>query len=215
MKIKLEQVLPEEIEARSFEMITQELGNMKIDERYAPIIKRVIHTTADFDYAKNLIFSPNVVEQALDALKQGACLVTDTQMAKAGINKKALKGLGIEVYNFMGDEDVAALAKKNGTTRAVACMDKAAALRQRVILVVGNAPTALIRTYELVQEKKFLPKLIIGAPVGFVNVVQSKELIESLPVPYIIAKGRKGGSNVAAAIVNALLYLLYDRESLI
>ncbi len=215
MKIKLEQVLPEEIEARSFEMITQELGNMKIDERYAPIIKRVIHTTADFDYAKNLIFSPNVVEQALDALKQGACLVTDTQMAKAGINKKALKGLGIEVYNFMGDEDVAKLAKKNGTTRAVACMDKAAALRQRVILVVGNAPTALIRTYELVQEKKFLPKLIIGAPVGFVNVVQSKELIESLPVPYIIAKGRKGGSNVAAAIVNALLYLLYDRESLI
>ena len=137
--------------------------------------------------------------------------MTDTQMAKAGINKKALKSLGIEIYNFMADEDVAEAAKRNKTTRAVASMDKAAALNRPTIFAVGNAPTALIRIYELVQEGKLKPELIIGAPVGFVNVVQSKELILELAVPYIVAKGRKGGSNVAAAIVNALLYLKWKR----
>lgn len=211
MKTELEQVLPGEIEARSFEIITEELGGKEIEEKYAPIIKRVIHTTADFDYAENLAFSPGVLEIALKALREGACIVTDTQMAKAGINKKALQSLGIEIYNFMADEDVAEAAKRNGTTRAVASMDKAAALNRPVIFAVGNAPTALIRIYELVQEGKLKPELIIGAPVGFVNVVQSKEMILELPVPYIVAKGRKGGSNVAAAIVNALLYLIWER----
>lgn len=211
MKTKLEQVLPQDIEARSFEIITEELGNKSIDEAYAPVIKRVIHTTADFDYADNLVFSPNVLEIALNALKNGACIVTDTQMAKAGINKKALKELGIEVYNFIADADVAELAKTNGTTRSVACIDKAAALNRPVIFVIGNAPTALIRIYELVQEGRLRPELIIGTPVGFVNVVQSKEMILALSVPHIIAKGRKGGSNVAAAIVNALLYMIYER----
>lgn len=138
--------------------------------------------------------------------------MTDTQMAMAGINKKALKALGIEVYNFMSDPDVAELAEQGHTTRAVACMDKAAALGKPVILAVGNAPTALIRIYELVQEGKFLPDFIIGVPVGFVNVVPSKELILTLSVPHIVARGRKGGSNTAAAIVNALLYMLYDRR---
>lgn len=211
MKAKLEQALPGEIEARSFEIITEELGSREIEEKYAPIIKRVIHTTADFDYAENLAFSPGVLEHALEALGNGACIVTDTQMAKAGINKKALKSLGIEIYNFMADEDVAEAAKRNGTTRAAASMDKAAALNRPIIFAVGNAPTALIRIYELVQEGKLKPELIIGAPVGFVNVVQSKEMILELPVPYIVAKGRKGGSNVAAAIVNALLYLKWER----
>ena len=211
MKTELEQVLPGEIEARSFEIITEELGGKEIEEKYAPVIKRVIHTTADFDYAENLAFSPGVLEIALEALRKGACIVTDTQMAKAGINKKALQSLGIEIFNFMADEDVAEAAKKNGTTRAVACIDKAAALNRPVIFAVGNAPTALIRIYELVQEGKLKPELIIGAPVGFVNVVQSKEMILDLSVPYIVAKGRKGGSNVAAAIVNALLYLIWER----
>ncbi|TGY95875.1 precorrin-8X methylmutase [Petralouisia muris] len=211
MKTELEQVLPGEIEARSFEIITEELGGKEIEEKYAPVIKRVIHTTADFDYAENLAFSPGVLEIALEALRKGACIVTDTQMAKAGINKKALQSLGIEIFNFMADEDVAEAAKKNGTTRAVACIDKAAALNRPVIFAVGNAPTALIRIYELVQEGKLKPELIIGAPVGFVNVVQSKEMILELSVPYIVAKGRKGGSNVAAAIVNALLYLIWER----
>ena len=199
MKIELEQVLPQEIEARSFELITEEIGELQMEEGYASIVKRVVHTTADFDFIENLVFSP------------GACIVTDTQMAMAGINKKALKALGIEVYNFMKDADVAKLAKKNHTTRAVACMDKAAALERPVIFVIGNAPTALIRIYELIQEGRVAPKLVIGTPVGFVNVVQSKELILSLPIPYIVSRGRKGGSNVAAAIVNALLYMLYDR----
>ena len=211
MKTELEQVLPGEIEARSFEIITEELGGKEIEEKYAPVIKRVIHTTADFDYAENLAFSPGVLEIALEALRKGACIVTDTQMAKAGINKKALQSLGIEIFNFMADEDVAEAAKKNGTTRAVACIDKAAALNRPVIFAVGNAPTALIRIYELVQEGKLKPEVIIGAPVGFVNVVQSKEMILELSVPYIVAKGRKGGSNVAAAIVNALLYLIWER----
>lgn len=211
MKTELEQVLPEQIETRSFEIITEELGSRKIEEQYAPIVKRVIHTTADFDYAQNLVFSPGVLEHAFQAFENGACIVTDTQMAKAGINKKALKSLGIEIYNFMADEDVAEAAKRNKTTRAMASMDKAAALNRPTIFVVGNAPTALIRIYELVQEGKLKPELIIGAPVGFVNVVQSKELILELAVPYIVAKGRKGGSNVAAAIVNALLYLKWKR----
>lgn len=213
MKIQLEQVLPEEIEARSFELITEEIGELQMDEDYASIVKRVIHTTADFDFAANLVFSPGVLEQALEALRQGACIVTDTQMAMAGINKKALKTLGIEVYNFMGDDDVAKLAKKNYTTRAVACIDKAAALGLPMIFAIGNAPTALVRIYELIQEGKLVPKLVIGTPVGFVNVVQSKELILTLPIPYIVSRGRKGGSNVAAAIVNALLYMLYDRKN--
>jgi len=212
MKTELEQVLPGEIEARSFEIISKELGELDLEERDALVVKRVIHATADFDYAKNLVFSKDAVEYALKSLKRGTCIVTDTQMAMAGINKKALKALGIEVYNFMSDPDVAELAERGRTTRAVACMDKAAALGRPVILVIGNAPTALIRIYELVQERKFLPDLIIGVPVGFVNVVQSKELILTLSVPHIVARGRKGGSNTAAAIVNALLYMLYDRR---
>ncbi len=212
MKTELEQVLPGEIEARSFEIISKELGELDLEERDALVVKRVIHATADFDYAKNLVFSKNAVEHALKSLKRGTCIVTDTQMAMAGINKKALKALGIEVYNFMSDPDVAELAEQGHTTRAAACMDKAAALGKPVILAVGNAPTALIRIYELVQEGKFLPDFIIGVPVGFVNVVPSKELILTLSVPHIVARGRKGGSNTAAAIVNALLYMLYDRR---
>lgn len=211
MKTELEQVLPKEIEKRSFEIITEELGDRKLNEAYAPIIKRVIHTTADFDYADNLVFSEGVREKALSALQNGACIVTDTQMARAGINKKVLAKLGVEIYNFIADEDVAKLAKENGTTRSASCIDKAAALDKPVIFVIGNAPTALVRIYELVQEKKLNPELIIGTPVGFVNVVQSKEMIMELDIPYIIAKGRKGGSNVAAAIVNALLYMIYER----
>lgn len=211
METELEQVLPEEIEARSFEIITKELGSRKIEEQYAPIIKRAIHTTADFDYAENLVFSPNVLEFAWEALGKKACIVTDTQMAKAGIHKKALQKLGIEAYNFISDKDVEEMAKAHGTTRAAASIDKAAALNRPVIMVVGNAPTALIRISELVQKGDWVPELVIGTPVGFVNVVQSKEMILKLPVPYIVAKGQKGGSNVAAAIVNAMLYMYCGR----
>lgn len=205
-KIELQKVLPQEIEKRSFEIISEELGNVKLDPVQEPVIKRVIHTTADFDYLENLCFSENSVQRMRQAIREGACIVTDTQMARAGINKKTLGKYGGEVYCFMSDEDVAAIARENGTTRAVASMDKAAGLQKRLIFAIGNAPTALVRLYELMEEGKLKPEGIIGVPVGFVNVVEAKELILQTRVPYIVARGRKGGSNVAAAICNAILY---------
>lgn len=206
MNIKIEKLLPTEIEKRSFEIIEQELGDLVLNEEEAPIIKRVIHTTADFSYAKNLCFSKDGIKKAKAAIRAGACIVTDTQMVKAGINKKILKEYGGEVFCFMSDIDVVEVAKKNATTRAMASMDKASKLEMPLIFAIGNAPTALIRLYDIIKEGKISPKLIIGVPVGFVNVVQSKELILELDIPFIVAKGRKGGSNVAAAICNALLY---------
>lgn len=208
MIYEFEQVRPAEIEARSFEIITEELGERTLNPTHEAIIKRVIHTTADFDYADNLIFSHQAVGLALQALREGTPIVTDTNMGKAGINKTALQNTGSEVYCFMADEDVAKAAKEKGTTRAAASMDKAAVLGRPCIFAVGNAPTALIRLYELVEQGLIKPKLIIGVPVGFVNVVQAKEQIMTMEVPYIVARGRKGGSNVAAAICNALLYQL-------
>ena len=207
MKIELERVAPMEIEARSFEIIGQELKR-PIDEKLAPIVKRVIHTTADFDYAENLCFSEGVLDRALQAIREGAAIVTDTTMAMSGINKKALARHGGEAFCFIGDPDVAEAAKAEGTTRAVQSMEKAAKLDRPLIFAIGNAPTALIHIYEMISEGRLDPRLVIGVPVGFVNVVQSKELIMTADVPYIVARGRKGGSNVAAAICNALLYML-------
>ena len=211
MLSEIEQILPSEIEKRSFEIITEELQKegIVLPEKEAPIIKRCIHTSADFDYARNLIFSEDVTEQALEAIRNGASIVTDTQMGRSGINKKELGRYGGQVYCFMSDDDVAERAKQNGTTRAVASMEKACELNEKLIFAIGNAPTALIRLYELIREGKIRPELVIGVPVGFVNVVQSKEMILTLEhTPYIVAKGRKGGSNIAACICNALLYML-------
>ncbi len=205
--MKLEYVLPADIERRSFEIIESELGR-EIPEDIKPVVIRAIHTTADFDYADNLWFSEGVVERALELLGNGAVIVTDTNMAKAGINKPALARHGCECMCFMADEDVAEAARMNGTTRAAASVDKAAGLGQPVVYAVGNAPTALVRLSEHIKAGTFVPELIIGAPVGFVNVVQSKEMIIETGVPCIVARGRKGGSNVAAAICNSLLYML-------
>lgn len=205
---KIEIVKPTEIEKRSFEIITEELKDRVFEEKMGLVVKRVIHTTADFDYAENLVFSPNAVEQALNALKEGLPIITDTNMGKAGINKTALSKYNNQVYCFMADEDVAEKAKAESVTRASASMDKAAELKLDGIFAVGNAPTALIRLHQLIEEGNIKPRLIIGVPVGFVNVEASKELILSLDIPYIVARGRKGGSNVAAAICNALLYQL-------
>lgn len=212
MRIELENVRPMDIEKRSFEMITEELGDIPLIPGTELIVKRCIHTSADFDYAKNLCFSENVVQKALAAIKEGACIVTDTRMAQSGINKRVLSRYGGEVYCFISDEEVAAAAKQNGATRASASMDKAAALGRKLIFAIGNAPTALVRLYELIEEGRIDPELIIGVPVGFVNVVQSKELIMETDVPYIVARGRKGGSNIAACICNALLYMLDDNR---
>ncbi len=198
---------PEEIERKSFEIISSLLCDKKISQENSNVIKRVIHTTADFDYADNLIFSDKAVEIAINVLKNGVDIVTDTQMAKSGINKKNLAALNCSVHCFMDSDEVAVLAKEKGITRAAVAVEYASKnLENPLIFVVGNAPTALIRLYDLIKQGLCKPALIIGAPVGFVNVVESKELIMQLDVPYIVAKGRKGGSNVAAAICNALQY---------
>lgn len=202
-------VLPGDIEKRSFEIIESELPH-ELPEREKPIIMRVIHTTADFDYCENLKFSENAVDIAVDAIRRGALFVTDTNMAFSGINKSRLESFGCTVQCFMSDPEVAAAAAEHGTTRALASVDKAAQIAEAenskpLIYAVGNAPTALMRICELYQAGRFLPALVIGAPVGFVNVVHSKEMLLKSGLPYIAAVGRKGGSNVAAAICNALL----------
>lgn len=203
----LEKIKPMEIEARSFEIITQILGDRVLDPENELVIKRAIHTTADFDYADNLVFSEHAVKTGIEALRAGCDIVTDTQMAKAGINKTILASLGGEVHCFMSDADVAAEAKARGVTRAFVSMEKAARLQKPCTFAIGNAPTALAALEELMEADALHPALIIGVPVGFVNVVESKELILAQHrAPYIIARGRKGGSNVAAAICNALLY---------
>ena len=191
--MELQNVLPADIEKRSMEIIAEELGEIQLDPEKVSIVKRVIHTSADFDYARTLHFSNGVVEKALEALKKGATIVTDTNMACVGINK---------------DADVAERAKEAGSTRAAACMEKACEVEGPVIIAVGNAPTALVRLDELVKEGRIKPELVIGVPVGFVNVEESKEIIMKTGIPYIVARGRKGGSNVAAAICNALIYKL-------
>ena len=207
MKIELQRVAPAEIEARSMEIIQSELGERTFPAEVLPVVKRVIHTTADFDYADNLIFSPGAVEKGVAAIKAGCTIVTDTQMARSGINKRVLEKFGGEAVCFMSDPDVAAEAKARGVTRAAVSMERAAKLDRTLILALGNAPTALVRACELLEEGAMHPALIIGAPVGFVNVVESKELLLTEEVPYIVARGREGGGNVAAAICNAMLYL--------
>ena len=207
---KIEYVLPTEIEKRSFEIISEELKERGIilPKEQELITKRVIHTSADFDYAKTMTYSENAVQIALDLLKNGADIVTDTNMALAGINKKKLAALGGEAHCFMADEDVATEAKARNVTRATVSMEKAASIPKSVIFAIGNAPTALIALQEQIEKGILKPGLIIGVPVGFVNVVAAKELIMAGTTPYIVNAGRKGGSNVAAAICNALLYQL-------
>ena len=196
---------PNAIEARSMEIIESELKT-EIPPENKAVVKRVIHATADFDYAENLAFSDGAVTKALDALRRGCTVVTDTQMAKSGINKSAAAKLGCGIECYMSDPDVAEEAKARGCTRAQVSMEKAAKLPGPVIFAVGNAPTALLALRDLCDRGEVRPELVIGVPVGFVNILEAKEAILSSSVPYIVAKGRKGGSNVAAAIVNALMY---------
>ena len=199
-------IKPMDIEKRSFEIITELLGDRKLDPENELVIKRVIHTTADFDYADNLVFSPHAVSRGIEALKNGCDVVTDTQMGRSGVNKSVMEKLGGQVHCYMSDPDVAAEAKARGVTRAVVSMEKAVRSDKPTIFAIGNAPTALIRLRELIQEGKGNPVLVIGVPVGFVNVVESKEQLIATDIPHIVARGRKGGSNVAAAIVNAMIY---------
>lgn len=215
--MKIKHALPGDIERSSMAIIAGELAQRGVvlpPEREA-VVKRVIHATADFDYRDSLFFSPGAVAAGVEAMKAGAWLVTDTNMAKAGVNKAALEKLGGRVLCFMAEEEIAQAAKERGTTRAAVSMEAAADLDTAgapLVLAVGNAPTALIRAWELFQEGRLSPALVIAAPVGFVHVVESKELWRNAPCPRIIAQGRKGGSTVAAAILNALLYQAAGRN---
>lgn len=203
---------PMEIERRSFEIITEELGGRKIDPENELVVKRVIHTTADFDYFDSLAFSQHAVSKLIAALKEGCDVVTDTTMAQSGINKRTLARFGGEARCFIGDADVAEEAKARGVTRSLVSMEKAARLDRPLVFAIGNAPTALFSICELIRAGKLRPRMVIGVPVGFVNVVEAKEELMRTAPDYIVARGRKGGSNVAAAIVNAALYQLIQRE---
>lgn len=207
---RIEHYLPEEIEKRSFEIISQELKDRGIilPEAEAMVTKRVIHTSADFEYTNTLVYSKDAVRIAKELILQGADIVTDTNMALAGINKRILESFGGKAHCFMADETVACLAKERATTRAAISMEMAAKIEKPIIFAIGNAPTALIQLYEMMQSGIWKPAFIIGVPVGFVNVEAAKELIIETDVPHIVNRGRKGGSNVAAAICNALLYEL-------
>ena len=207
----LQHHLPADIERTSLAIITEELNQMGLifPEDTAPVVKRVIHTTADFDYARNLHFTPGAVAAGIAALRSGTPIVTDTTMALAGISKPGLAKLGTTALCYVADPEVAAAAKQQGTTRAVAAVHKAATAYPGAILAVGNAPTALLTIADQI-EAGLRPALVIGVPVGFVNVVESKERLfavcQERGVPAIVAMGRKGGSTVAAAICNALVY---------
>ncbi len=211
---RIERLLPEEIEKRSFEIITEELNKLGIDipKEHASIVKRAIHTSADFEYAHSLKFSPDAVKKVKELIINGADIVTDTNMALSGINKKVLAKYGGEVHCFMADEEVANEAKQKGATRAYISMQKASAIDKPLIFAIGNAPTALVSLYEMYQRNEYRPAFVIGVPVGFVNVELSKELIMETDIPFIVNEGRKGGSNIAAAICNAILYEL-DRKA--
>lgn len=200
----IEYMKPDEIEKRSFEIIESELPR-PIDSTLAPVIMRVIHTTADFEYVDTLTFSEGVIEIAVNALRQGISIVSDTNMVKSGVDKTRLSRFGGEIHCFIKDDDVVETAKRKGITRAKAAVDKAADKAEPLIFAIGNAPTALLRICELKEAGLLQPALVIGVPVGFVNVVESKELLIQSGIPYITARGRKGGSNVAASICNALL----------
>ena len=205
---KLEKISPADIERRSFEIIRELLGARTFAPENEAVILRAIHTTADFDYADGLVFSPQATERGLAALRGGCDIITDTEMARAGISKTALARLGGQVRCFMSDLEVARLAQERGVTRAAVSMERAAELGEGCIFAIGNAPTALVRLTELMREGAVSPALVIGVPVGFVNVEASKELLLSSSAPHIVMRGRKGGSNVAASICNALIYQL-------
>lgn len=208
----IEHIAPADIEKESFRILTEELAGMGVvlSGDTAPVIKRCIHTTADFDYASTLVFSEGATDRIKDLIRSGAHIVTDTNMALSGINKRELSRYGGDARCYMADEDVAAEARARGVTRATVSMERAMKLDGPVIYVIGNAPTALITLSEMHDAGIYDPAFVIGVPVGFVNVEAAKELIIGSDIPHIVNRGRKGGSNVAAAICNAILYMMRD-----
>ncbi len=203
---------PEEIEAESFRIIDAEVGLHSWGGAEWPVVRRAIHTSADFDYARTMAFSPRAVSCGIAALRNGRGIVTDTNMALSGIAKPRLGRFGVGAACFVADPDVARDAKALGVTRSILAMRKGVADRGNGIFVIGNAPTALFELLRLIREEGVRPELIVGLPVGFVGAAESKEALLALEnefpdIPFITNRGRKGGSNVAAAVVNALLIL--------
>lgn len=204
---------PMEIETKSFEIIQGIIDEMspgytfrsEVEEK---IIKRCIHTTADFDYLEILKISDTAVECIMVALRNGATIYTDTTMAMSGINKRKLAELGVQIKCFVSDEEVAKLAKEKGITRSMAAVEYAALEKGEKIFVLGNAPTALFKVIEMIEEQRLEVAAVVGVPVGFVGAAESKEALVKTKIPYILSAGRKGGSNLAAAIINAILYSL-------
>ncbi|AOR24280.1 precorrin-8X methylmutase [Clostridium taeniosporum] len=202
---------PMGIEEKSFEIIGEELGQHSFTEEELLIVKRVIHTTADFEYKDLIEISDDAINKGKEILSKGATIYTDTNMALNGINKMALAKTDSKVICYVNEPDVHKEAKEKGITRSMAAVEKACSDNVD-IFVFGNAPTALFKLKELIKEKKANPKLIIAVPVGFVGAAESKENLDELKIPYIRVKGRKGGSTVGAAIVNALLYMIVRRK---
>lgn len=195
---------PQQIEDLSFKIIEEEAGSHGFDEKQWPIVRRMIHTSADFEYIKTIRFHADAISMGIQAIQNGCQIFTDTNMARVGIRKKEITGFGGQVDCLIADPAVAEKAKADGTTRALAAVDMACEKIDGGIYVVGNAPTALLRLIELIEAKKASPALVIGFPVGFVNAAESKAELLNVDIPYITNTGRKGGSNIAAAIVNAL-----------
>jgi precorrin-8X/cobalt-precorrin-8 methylmutase len=212
MRDRIKIFKPNEIEAKSFEIISGELKEHNFDKYEEKVVKRIIHTTADFEYLDNVEFCNNALKSGFEAIKNGCNIVTDTRMVFSGINKRVVKKFGGEVICFIDDENVVNKSKETELTRSYLAMEEASKNEKNMIFVIGNAPTALIAIYDLIKSNKLKPELVIGMPVGFVNVVEAKELIKLLDVPYIVARGRKGGSNVAAATLNAILYILDSKR---
>ncbi len=203
----IETLKPQEIETRSFEIIDEEAGKHAFSEAEWNIVRRMIHTSADFDYMKSVKFHENSIETGIQAIRSGCNIITDTNMARSGIRKMDINGYGGDVMCLIAEDDVKKESKKTGKTRAVISVEKSVALMKGGIYVVGNAPTALIRLSELINDGTIEPALVIGLPVGFVNTVESKEMLINTDFPFITNVGRKGGSNIAASVVNALIIM--------
>ena len=202
--------VPMDIEKRSFEIIGEEMGNHDFSDRELNVVKRVIHTTADFEYKDLIRIDEKSIDKALSLLKKGCKIYTDTQMIKSGINKKALEKLGCEIVNYVSTEEAFRIAKERNITRSMAAIE--IAMNEGIeFFVFGNAPTALYRLIELYREGKAKPKFVIGAPIGFVGASESKEELLKTDLDNITIRGRKGGSTVSVAIVNALMYMVVDR----
>jgi len=204
-------MLPNEIEKISFEIIDQEAGNHGFPKDQWGVVQRMIHTSADFDYIASVKFHTKAIHAGISAIRSGKSIFTDTQMAMAGIRKKTLDTYGCQVSCLIGNETVAQHALQNKTTRASAAVDFATDQMNGGIYAVGNAPTALLRLLELVEEGIAKPSLILGFPVGFVNAAESKALLATCKIPFITNIGRKGGSNIVAAVINALIIMASEK----